>query len=136
MIRRQVDQYTDIRFQTGHQINLKRGEFKNINMVLHRRPHQEYCRANIPAHVHIACRCLEDVPYQRRGGGFAIGSGNGHDARARTHNFPLEHFRVANDFNAGGFSFHHGPMRLRMGERNTWTQDKTIKRGKINPKQI
>ena len=62
---------------------------------------------------------LKDVPDQRRGSGFAIGSGNGHDARARTRNFPLEHFRIANDFNAGGFGLHHGPMRFRMGKRNT-----------------
>ena len=73
---------------------------------------------------------------QSRSGGFAIGSRNGNDTRPRTRHFPLEHFRVANDFNADGLGLHHRPVRLRMGERHAGTQDKTVKRSEINVMQI
>ena len=59
MIRRQIDQNPHIRFQTGHQVNLKRRKLENIDAVLHRRPHEECRCANISAHVHITAGDLE-----------------------------------------------------------------------------
>ena len=121
MVRRQVGQNAHIRFQSRHQVNLKGGKLEHIDAAFHRRPHQENRGADVSAHVNIPAQCLKDMADERRGGGFAIGPGNRNNPRARARNFPLEHFRVADDFNPGGLGLHHRPVRLRMGERHTGT---------------
>ena len=120
MIGRDVDQRADARRQRRGEIDLERRAFDDVDAPVGRRQQIENRHADVAAHRHVAAGLAQDMGDQRRRRRLAVGSGDGHERRARRARGALagEEFDVADDSDAGRLRPFDRPVRLGMGQRH------------------
>ena len=93
------------------------------------RGHQaEHGCANVAAHLDGLARHGEQMGDQRRGGGLAVGAGDGDEGRFGRKPCPLdaEQLDIADDLDAGGAGALHRPVRPGMGQRHAGREHQRV----------
>ena len=111
MIGRDVQQHANRRRQRRRQVDLERRHLDDVNAVRCGRRERQDGSADVAAHLHVAAGGAQNMCDERRGGGLAVGAGDGDD-RARgaaCGALAKEQLDVADDLDAGRLRLAHRP---------------------------
>ncbi len=138
VIGRDVEQDADGGLERRRQLDLERGHFDDVGAVVGRRLQRQDGGADVAAHLRIPAGFRENVRDQGGRRRFAVGAGDGDERRIRRALGPLarEQLDVADDLDAGGAGFLHGPVRLGMRERHARRQHERREPAPVGSREI
>ena len=124
MIFGDIEQDANARIEGRREIDLVRRHLDHMNATRRRRLQRQDRGADVTAHLGVVACLAHQVRDQRRGGGLAVGAGDGDERRIGRMALALaaEQFDVADHFDASLLRGDHGPVRLGMGQRHARRQ--------------
>ncbi len=135
MVFADVEQDADRRIERRRKVDLVGRHLDDVHPPHARRLQRQNRGADVAAHLAIVAGDPHQMRDQRRGGGFAVGAGDGDERRigGMTPPFPTKQLDIADHLDAGLLRRQHGPVRRRMGERRARRQHQ---RCEIRPRYL